>query len=574
MLKRLLCDKFAPPYRDITFNEGLNVILGDPAGSSAIGKTAFLNVIDYVFGGDAYYSGDIQRNIGIHTINFEFEFGEEHLYFYRNTGNTMSVFLCDDQWHYREELELQHYRRLLAEKYGCLSGSYRFEEVLAHFFRIYGHGNTLEAAPYRSSINEDDRKAIDFLMSIMGRSAVNTALSDKAKELGIRVNQLEKKIAEQGQEDEQQLEENREKIEHLTQRYNELMSENEDYQFGYLGFPGSEDDPVRAKLNKLRDEVRRLTVTRDNYQSQIDAIKGVQDIEVVSLTSEFQRLQRFFPNANIVELERIEHFHKRIREILQQEAQEQIDAIQIVINRYDSEIEMLRKRIQETGLTRKMAVAAMSQCVEIQLQIERLQDENAQIEENIQKREERLRAEQELAKLLRDRKAAIDSLQDQINGRMRELYDAITGKKETSAPVLTINEDKTASFETPGNTSEGAAFKSLIIYDLAILSLHEHCTPALIHDSNILSRIETDYLAPILEQYQKCGYQVFISIDKPWETSDEAQKILFDHPLLQLTAGDGRELYGRSWSKLELKATVSDDGAHPTEGEEANGKDS
>lgn len=574
MLKRLLCDKFAPPYRDITFNEGLNVILGDSAGSSAIGKTAFLNVIDYVFGGDAYYSGDIQQNIGIHTIYFEFEFGEEHLYFYRNTGNTMSVFLCDDQWHYREEMELQHYRRLLAEKYGCLSGSYRFEEVLAHFFRIYGHGNALEAAPYRASIYEDDRKSIDFLMSIMGKSAVNAALSDKAKELGIRVNQLEKKVAEQGQEDEQQLEENREKIEHLTQRYNELMSENEDYQFGYLGFPGSADDPVRTKLNKLRDEVRRLTVTRDHYQSQIDAIKGVQDTEVVSLTSEFQRLQHFFPNANIAELKRVEHFHMRIREILQQEAQEQIDALQKVINRYDSEIEILRKRIQETGLTRKMAVAAMSQCVEIQMQIERLQADNKQIEENIQKREERLRAEQELAKLLRERKAVIDLLQEQINGRMRELYDTITGKKETSAPVLKINEDKSASFETPGNTSEGAAFKGLIIYDLAILSIREHCTPALIHDSNILSRIEADYLAPILRQYQKCGYQVFLSIDKPWETSDEAQKILFDHPLLQLAAGDKRELYGRSWSKLEQKKAASDDSDRPAEGEEENGKDS
>ena len=171
--------------------------------------------------------------------------------------------------------------------------------------------------------------------------------------------------------------------------------------------------PVRTKLNKLRDEVRRLTVTRDHYQSQIDAIKGVQDTEVVSLTSEFQRLQHFFPNANIAELKRVEHFHMRIREILLQEAQEQIDAIQKVINRYDSEIEILRKRIQETGLTRKMAVAAMSQCVEIQMQIERLQAENKQIEENIQKREERLRAEQELAKLLRERKAVIDLLQEQ-----------------------------------------------------------------------------------------------------------------------------------------------------------------
>lgn len=574
MLKRLLCDKFAPQYRELVFNRGLNIVLGDDVGSSAIGKTAFLNVIDYIFGGDAYYSGDIQKNIGLHTIYFEFEFGDEHLYFYRDTGNTMSVFLCDDQWHFREEMELPHYKRLLAEKYGCLSGSYGLDDIIAHFFRIYGHGNALEAAPYRSSIHEDDKKAIDFLMCLMGQSAVNAALSEKAKELGLRVNQLEKRVAEQDHNDEQLLRENQEKIESLTERYNELMDENEGYQFGYLGFAEANNDPVKEKLNKLRDEVRRLIEARDRYQSQIETIQSVQETNVTSLTTEFERLKVFFPDANIIELERVEHFHKRIREILQQEAQEQVDKIQRVIVRYDSEIEMLKKRIQETGLTRKMAVATMSQCVEIQMQIERLQAENSVIEENIQKREERLKAEQELAQLLKTRKAAIDTLQGQINTRMQELYDAITGKKETSAPVLTINEDKTASFETPGNTSEGSAFKGLVIYDLALLSLREHCTPALIHDSNILSRIEADYLAPILEQYRECGYQVFISMDKPKETSPEAQKILFDHPLLQLAAGGGRELYGRSWSKLEQKQKSSYNDAHPEEGEEANGKNS
>lgn len=573
MLKWLKCDAFAPQYRELNFDPGLNIILGDDAGSSAIGKTAFLNIIDYVFGGDAYYSGDIQRNVGIHTIYFEFEFGEDHLYFYRKTDDTMSVIMCDDQWHFREEMELRLYRKLLAEKYGCYSGNYSLEDVTAHFFRIYGHENAIEAAPFRSSIRGDGKKDIDFLTALMGKASVNAVLAEKAKELGISISELEKKTAKQDKNDEQTLSENKEKIESLTERYNELMDESEGYQFGYLGFSETENDPVREKLDKLREEVRKLTITRDNYQAQIDTIKGVQETEVASLTTEFQGLLRYFPDANIAELERVEHFHKRIREILQQEAQEQIDAIQKVIDKYDNEIRILKKRIEETGLTRKMAISVTAQCVEIKLQIERLEAENQQIEENIAKREERLKAEQELAQLLRERKTAMQSMQDQINQRMRELYDIITGKKETSAPVLTINDDKTASFETPGNTSEGAAFKGLVIYDLALLSLCEHCTPALIHDSNILSRIEADYLAPILEQYRICGYQVFASIDKPKETSPEAQRILFDHPLLQLAAGDGRELYGRSWSKLEKKETMEENKAHPVEGEEANGKD-
>ena len=34
-----------------------------------------------------------------------------------------------------------------------------------------------------SKRSEDDKKAIDFLMSLMGKYAVNAALSEKAKEL-------------------------------------------------------------------------------------------------------------------------------------------------------------------------------------------------------------------------------------------------------------------------------------------------------------------------------------------------------------------------------------------------------
>jgi len=575
MLKRIQCDKFAPQYRDITFDKGLNIILGDDAGSSAIGKTAFLNVIDYVFGGDAYYSGDIQKNVGIHTIYFEFEFGDEHLYFYRETGDTMYVYECDAQGHYREQIELKRYRKLIAEKYGCLSGSFDLPDIMAHFFRIYGHGNSLEAAPYRSSISEDDRKAIDFLMAIFGLAGVNSALTEKAKELGIRLSTLEKKVQEKDSEDEQTLALNQEAIESLTQRYAEIMSENEGYQYEYLGFSGLESDPVNEKLNKLREEVRKLVYERDAYQAQIDAIRGVQDTDVTSLTTEFSALKRFFPDANIEALEGIEHFHKRIREILQQEAQEQIDEIQVRIDRYNAEISRLRKRIHEAGLTRKMAVSTMTQCINIKMQIERLDAEIEEIKDRIQKRQEQLAAEHELAQLMAKRKRAIDDLQSSINDKMRELYDAITGKRETSAPVLTIGEDKRASFETPGNTSEGSAFKGLVIYDLAVLALCECCTPALIHDSNILSRIEPDYLAPLLEQYRQCGYQVFIAVDKPRETSEAAQKILFDRPLLQLASGNDRELYGHSWSKVESQGKLAEsNGEMANKGENTDGKNS
>lgn len=89
MLKEIQCDKFAPDHRVIRFNSGLNTVLGSAGGSNAIGKSTFLWIIDYVFGGESYYSlnDDIKKEIGSHIIYFTFEFDKQPYYFYRSTDD-------------------------------------------------------------------------------------------------------------------------------------------------------------------------------------------------------------------------------------------------------------------------------------------------------------------------------------------------------------------------------------------------------------------------------------------------------------------------------------------------------
>ena len=79
MLKMIRCDKFMengsvrPP---IMFNSGLNTVIGGETGSNSIGKSTFLMILDFVFGGDDYVfkSTDVQEAIKVHTIEFMFEF--------------------------------------------------------------------------------------------------------------------------------------------------------------------------------------------------------------------------------------------------------------------------------------------------------------------------------------------------------------------------------------------------------------------------------------------------------------------------------------------------------------------
>ena len=68
-------EKFTP-YGKIKFHKGLNTILGTKNGDNSIGKSTFLMVIDFCFGGEDYANiknkGCVIPYVGTHTINFAF----------------------------------------------------------------------------------------------------------------------------------------------------------------------------------------------------------------------------------------------------------------------------------------------------------------------------------------------------------------------------------------------------------------------------------------------------------------------------------------------------------------------
>lgn len=69
MLYEIYCDlfgekidgKFIPRGR-IKFRPGLNTILGDKKAENSIGKSTFLLVVDFCFGGGDYLDSNITKN--------------------------------------------------------------------------------------------------------------------------------------------------------------------------------------------------------------------------------------------------------------------------------------------------------------------------------------------------------------------------------------------------------------------------------------------------------------------------------------------------------------------------------
>ncbi len=98
MLYEVACDAFK--QKSIIFFPGLNTILGDEVGNNSIGKSTFLMILDFVFGGNDYIlkSTDVQRNVKNHIIKFCFVFDGKYFYFSRETNHPDIINFCDKQY--------------------------------------------------------------------------------------------------------------------------------------------------------------------------------------------------------------------------------------------------------------------------------------------------------------------------------------------------------------------------------------------------------------------------------------------------------------------------------------------
>lgn len=539
MLKSIHCDQFAPEHQTILFNSGLNTVLGNAAGSNAIGKSIFLWIIDYVFGGTSYYTRteDIRDEIGSHTIYFTFEFENHPYHFYRNTNERDTVYQSDEKRRYIGKLTLKEYQKFLLQEYKMGTPSLDFSELTRRFFRIYGRENTSERYPLLMTRKERDEVAVDFLLRLFGYQEILSAIDAIEEELGIKVTQLKKRTVKRV--DVEQIENNQATIESMQTRLRKLMNDNEDAQILALGF----DTHVFEEIAEFQKELTGLVSKRNQLKSQLNAIiNNISDTKNI-VETEFESLIYFFPNANLKAFQDIESFHNSIRRILKSEIDAEIERLQPLIKEYDREIERLKRNIRESGLAREMSSRVLSQCVNLSKSIDRLEQETAELLRQREFQDARVKAEATLQEMVDRQTEKLYEIQDRVNWRMESINNAITEQQEI-APTLQISPQKEITFGTLGNTSEGTAFKSLVLYDLSILDL---CPlPMLIHDSNILKRLEDIHLEHILEHYIESGRQIFIAFDKADSTTRKAHEILESTSILRLS--NNNKLFGRSWS--------------------------
>lgn len=580
MLYEIWSDKFRTGGKDgqirpaIRFHSGLNTVLGTQTRSNSIGKSTFLMIIDYVFGGSDYLDTDAHVFVGEHEIYFTFRFGDTLHRFCRKTIDKDVVYLCEkctwdeeqarlERVHLHEEhvenapallehdlnpyvltgetLKIDEYCKLLFKEYAIESENISFRNIVGRYFRVYGRPNHDEYQPLHNTPREKDSEAITALQRLFGET-------QQIKDL---------KANEKAKDEERKAYKAAQKyhlVRHITTKtgLKAAQEERDKLQTELTELLRSKDrEAEQADLSRSNEAAainRKLATLRRNrsrLKSQLEALYINIDGHTAVSRGDLSDLAHFFPEANIGELQSIENFHQKLRGVLEAEMSEERSELQSSIATIDAEISTLQEQLRSIGIPTRLPTPFLTRHAELTMRIKDLDAQIGSFQENKDVDEAHKAA---AAALKAAQEKELPRIAGEINAQMVRISDEILGP-EREAPRLDLKDGKSYTFGTSTNRGTGNNYKNLIIYDLSILT--KTALPAIIHDSFLLTDIGDTPTGAIVKQYIKIagiGKQVFIALDKTKSYGEDTDKDLNSNQVLYLCENGG-ELFGWSWDQ-------------------------
>ena len=555
MLMEIQCEKFAKmigdklvPRGKITFHEGLNTILGDKKAENSIGKSTFLLVVDFCFGGDDYCNQNICNvltYVGHHTICFAYKFGDNIEYYSRKTNEKNKVAICNEDYSEIEKtITIKEFHEHLLNAYNITTAENTFRGIVGRYCRIYGRKNYDEQYPLKYS-NESVSSAVKAIEQLYGvynviKNYENT-YNDKKQRKDLRKNGI--KLGEippvatsvsEVDENEKQINQLQNKLDKLVLIHDQDLSVQNMEKFN--------------EASKIKGQITCLKRRRTRLSSQLNSIKANIDEENTPAYDEILELKEYFPNVNIECLEKIESFHNKIRFILSTEFNKEIEKLKLLIDETSKEIDVLENEQRKLGIPINISKKFLQNVVEIENRICDLKSQNKGYMYKKQLDEECERAKE---KLFVARESQLSKIESVINCEMSLLNDFIYDGKQYS-PEIHFSNKKSGNpaydFGCKNNMGTGENYKNLIIFDMSILSTTE--LPVLIHDSLIFKNIADLPIDKIMNLYMKSKKQIFISFDKQ-NTFDDYTKQTVQNTCVVELQNNGGELFGWSWAKKQ-----------------------
>lgn len=548
MLMEIFCEKFLEHGKQrgaITFHPGLNIILGSETGSNSIGKSTFLMIVDFVFGGTDYIAKlkDVQSKVGEHRICFAFKFQSGIYYFSRSSVNYKEVFVCDRDYNIKDSVpwSIDKYTSFLQKEYELNLPGLTFRNAIGRFSRIKD-AFIDERHPIQQVQREKEGSGIEALLKLVElysdiEKKASLAKEAKNKYEAFTSAQKYKYIPSASKQSE--CKKNSLIIEELTKQLDELEKKYFDSLCGMAENQAQIISDTKKELSKFRRQYSRLT-------SELDAMREDQNLNSSKFKGNFDGLIHFFPNVNLKRIEDIEQFHENVTNILKDEFQKTEDQILNTQKLFKFEIDSREEMLRLLGVKANVPRVIFEKYSTIKNKITKLQEANDSYDKKKKLNDEKKITKQELDKVVLDR---VLEMQEKINSKMKVLNDAIYDGKRSS-PILKVNDSSHYEFFTPNDLGTGSKYKGIIVFDLSMLELTK--LPIIIHDSIMLKHIEDNAIEKILELYTHTNKQVFIALDKKGSYSHKTQTIMQNSVVLQL-GSDSSALFGKTWNSSEVE---------------------
>ncbi len=544
MLYEIKCDEFksyGKPRPVIRFNEHLNTVLGGKAADNSVGKSTFMLIIDYAFGGDTYRTSDAARHIGNHVIMFAFKFGNEIYYFSRDIVNGTDVNICDENYNITETISINDFRKKLFELYDIGLPYVTFRDVVGRYLRIYGKDNYSIKKPLESFSGEKAEVSIVALEKLFNvywkveqyRTALK--LKDERKKAYQKARKLE--FVPYSTTTKTQYKKNEKELAQLEEELATLVAKTDrDLSAEELSH-ADEASEIKGRITALKRQRSRL-------KSQLEVVNVSIKGGFVQTSADLAELSEFFPGINIQKISEIESFHGKMQRILNSELNDEANRLNVIISSLDTEIRSLEEEQRLLGIPSTMPKTFLDNYTILTHRIDDLKAQNEAFNHTKGFAAEVISAK---ADLTTAQDAELRNVEAAINAEMVRLNDVIyAGTRK--APVIDLADGSKYSFWTPDDSGTGTSYKSLIVFDMSILKLTP--LPALAHDSLIFNHIGYAPLEKLIQLYMKSGKQIFIAFDKQEAPTEKIQKILDSTMVIQLNA-NGNELFGKNWGEVK-----------------------
>ncbi|WP_085523867.1 DUF2326 domain-containing protein [Tuberibacillus sp. Marseille-P3662] len=530
MLIEIRCEIFREKV--ITFNKGLNVILGDNSGSNSIGKSTLLMILDFIFGGDTYitHNKDVISKLGHHEFLYTFKFNNNEFYFIRGTKDPKIIYKCDEKFNIQDSMELNSYKKFLKDNYKLQSKDLKFREAVSLFSRVWGKKNYDVKRPLHNHHAEKNVVTITRLIKLFNQYYRIVQEDEELKQLT-----ESKKVLNNAGKFDYVPKINKKKYDQNLKEIHNLKNEIEKLSKSFFSPSIQISDIISEELLELRKQKNVLTEERDYFKSRYNRT----DKNIIRSTEVgFETLLEFFPDVNLEKLKSIEEFHDGISTILDNELKQVRKELKRNIEVLNKEIDDINQKMERLLSPNEQHTIYTDNLIEYTSKLEELQRENRYYEDFKTLNDNVASKTKSLSKM---KEEIVDNINVKINAKLSEINDLIHDDKR-SAPKIKLT-NKNYNYEYSENTGTGKAYTNLIIFDLAMFNLTK--IPFLIHDSFLFKNIEKSAVENLIYYYNKFHKQAFISIDVINIYEKEVQKILNNKSVINLSTD--KLLFTKDW---------------------------